>query len=504
VEREVALGPVVEPATVVRHSQELASHVVQFYESDEYLARIVAEFFAEGLSEDHPAIIIATPEHRDLITDRLGDHGFDLTALRRRGAFEMLDARETLDLFLVNGTPDYGRFKAIISQGLNRLRRRSNSVIRAYGEMVDLLWREGNTVGAIRLEEMWNEVLKDYDLSLLCAYAMGNFYKSADQEAFRRICQTHTHVRPTESYSDAGDELRLVEITLLQQRAASLENEVRHRQELETRLRSTVAALNQREAEREQLLERERAARADAEREKAAAEQANRAKSEFLAVMSHELRTPLNAIGGYAELMQMGVHGPVTRGQGEALSRIQRSQQHLLGLINQVLNYARLESGNVNYDIEKVSVDEVLRTADALVMPQMRSKGVAYQYAPADRSLTVRADGEKLQQIVLNLLANAVKFTDRGGRIRVACEAVADRILIRVSDTGIGIPPEKLELIFDPFVQVDSNFTRTREGVGLGLAISRDLARGMGGDLRAQSTLHEGTTMTLTLPAGGS
>jgi signal transduction histidine kinase len=184
------------------------------------------------------------------------------------------------------------------------------------------------------------------------------------------------------------------------------------------------------------------------------------------------------------------------------LERIQRSQRHLLGLINQVLNYARLESGNVSYDIENVSVDDVLRTADALIMPQMRSKGVAYQYTPSNRSLTVRADSEKLQQIILNLLANAVKFTDRGGRVRVTCDRSADGVAISVSDTGIGIPAEKLELIFDPFVQVDSNFTRTREGVGLGLAISRDLARGMGGDLRVQSTLHEGTTMVLVLPRG--
>ena len=261
-----------------------------------------------------------------------------------------------------------------------------------------------------------------------------------------------------------------------------------------------MTSLHTHDVERDQLLDRERAARAEAERARATAEQANRVKSEFLAVMSHELRTPLNAIGGYAELMQLGVHGAVSSGQADALERIQRSQRHLLGLINQVLNYARLETGNVRYELTNVSVDDILRTADALVMPQMRAKELGYLYAGCEANLTVRADSEKFQQIVINLLTNAVKFTERGGEIRVESERVGRNAVIKVHDTGIGIPTEKLQVIFEPFVQVDSNFTRTREGVGLGLAISRDLARGMGGDLWAQSALGEGTTMVLTLP----
>jgi signal transduction histidine kinase len=165
-----------------------------------------------------------------------------------------------------------------------------------------------------------------------------------------------------------------------------------------------------------------------------------------------------------------------------------------------VLNYARLETGNVRYELANVSVDDILRTADALVMPQMHAKGLHYLYAGCEANLIVRADSEKFQQIMLNLLTNAVKFTDRGGEIRVESERVDRVAVIKIHDTGIGIPTEKLQAIFDPFVQVDSNFTRTREGVGLGLAISRDLARGMGGDLQVQSALGEGTTMILTLP----
>jgi signal transduction histidine kinase len=489
-----------EPFPELRNAGANGNHIVQFYEDEAFLARTVADFVGAGFKDHQPAIIIATPEHREAIADSLNTRGIDINQARNSGSLTMLDARQTLAQFMVGGSPDRDSFQRVIGQALRASRRDSRSVIRAYGEMVDILWKEGNTGGAIRLEQLWNELAQTYEFSLLCAYAMANFYKSADSDSFHAICHTHSHVRPTERYTGANEALRLIEITLLQQRANALENEIRHREELEHRLRQTVASLHSREKEREQLLQAERDARAEAQRAQALAEQANRSKSEFLAVMSHELRTPLNAIGGYAELMQLGLHGAVNEGQAEALERIQRSQRHLLGLINQVLNYARLETGNVRYELTSVSVDDILRTADALVMPQMRAKGLRYAYLACEQNLTVRADSEKFQQIVLNLLTNAVKFTERGGQVRVECEAVGSNAVIMIHDTGIGIPAEKIDLIFDPFVQVDSNFTRTREGVGLGLAISRDLARGMSGELTANSVLGRGTTMALTLP----
>jgi PAS domain S-box-containing protein len=236
---------------------------------------------------------------------------------------------------------------------------------------------------------------------------------------------------------------------------------------------------------------------------RAAAENANRAKSEFLALMSHELRTPLNAIGGYAELIELGIRGPVTPEQREDLQRIQASQKHLLGLINEVLNYARVESGAVGYRLADVPVAEVVRTAETLVAPQIRSKGLALEPSECDpATLTAHADRDKVQQILLNLLSNAVKFTARGGRVHVRCSRVADRVRIQVRDTGIGIPAEKLDTIFEPFVQIGRALDRPADGTGLGLAISRDLARGMGGDLIAESTLGEGSTVTLVLPRG--
>lgn len=251
----------------------------------------------------------------------------------------------------------------------------------------------------------------------------------------------------------------------------------------------------------ERLLGESERARREAEQARAEADAANRAKGEFLAVMSHELRTPLNAIGGYAELMEMGVRGPISEQQRADLHRIQQSQKHLLGLINQVLNYTRVESGAVHYALDDVPVAEALAAAEALVAPQVRAKRLRYVLAACDRSIHARADREKLQQILLNLLANAIKFTDAGGEVRVACAAAEGVVTITVEDTGVGIAADKLAAVFEPFVQVDQRFAREHEGVGLGLAISRDLARGMGGDLTALSTLGEGSTFALTLPA---
>ena len=244
--------------------------------------------------------------------------------------------------------------------------------------------------------------------------------------------------------------------------------------------------------ERARLLANERALRARAD-------EANRAKSEFLATMSHELRTPLNAIGGYSELIELGIHGPVTPEQVHALERIRRSQRHLLGLINDVLNFARIEAGHLSVELSAIRVLETLAVLDTLIAPQVQRKQLAFEFAPVEESLAARADSEKVQQVLLNLLSNAIKFTAPGGRITLSCDADETNVFIRVSDTGSGVPADKLERIFEPFVQLDAGPTRVHEGTGLGLAISRDLARAMGGELTVESRHGEGSTFTLRL-----
>jgi PAS domain S-box-containing protein len=241
------------------------------------------------------------------------------------------------------------------------------------------------------------------------------------------------------------------------------------------------------------LYDAERAARAEAEG-------ASRAKSDFLAKMSHELRTPLNAIGGYAELVEIGVHGPVTAEQREALVRIQINQRHLLNLINDILDFSRVEAGALRLLVEELDVRAVLSALEPLIGPQMRRRGIDFEIAYPRGPLAVRGDRERIVQICLNLLSNALKATPPGGRVLLACEPAGDRVAFRVRDTGVGIAGDQLEAIFNPFTQVGRALSRPQEGVGLGLAISRELARAMQGELAAESEPGAGSVFTLTVP----
>ena len=243
------------------------------------------------------------------------------------------------------------------------------------------------------------------------------------------------------------------------------------------------------------------AARSEADKTRLQAEAANRAKSDFLRVMSHELRTPLNAIGGYTELMELELRGPITDEQRRDLGRIRASQQHLLGLISGVLDLSRIESGRVAYQIEPLAIDPFLAAIDDLVGPQAQAKLVTLEYVHATPGLAVFADAEKLRQIVLNLISNAIRHTPPEGRITLSAEQLEPSTVgITVHDTGLGIAEDALERIFEPFVQLDRTLTSDHEGLGLGLSISRDLAHGMGGDLTVESRVGAGASFTLTLP----
>ena len=231
------------------------------------------------------------------------------------------------------------------------------------------------------------------------------------------------------------------------------------------------------------------------------AEAASQAKSAFLGTMSHELRTPLNAIGGYVELLDMGLRGPVTEAQRADLERIRKNQQHLSALIVDILDLVRVGSGRVEYDIRDFVVKDVLVAALAIVESLIVRKTIVYDTVDCDPALVARGDPAKVIQIVVNLLSNAVKFTHPGGQMAIGCVAADDVVHLYVSDTGVGIPADKLEAIFDPFFQVHGELAGRDSGVGLGLAISRDLARAMHGELSVESELGLGSRFILALPS---
>ena len=228
--------------------------------------------------------------------------------------------------------------------------------------------------------------------------------------------------------------------------------------------------------------------------------EANRTKAEFLAVMSHELRTPLNAIAGYVELILMETKGAVTEAQRSYLTRIQSNQRHLLTMIEDVLSFAKVEAGRLSLSMQAVAVCETLDAVTALIEPELRRKELIFTSDGCDPSFTVSADPERLRQILLNLLANSAKFTAAGGRITVGAARERDCIHLWVKDTGLGIPSDQLDRVFEPSYQVHRGTTRTYPGIGLGLAIARDFARAMGGELRLESEPGKGTTATLELP----
>jgi PAS domain S-box-containing protein len=273
--------------------------------------------------------------------------------------------------------------------------------------------------------------------------------------------------------------------------------DITERLRIEDSINALNRALNARVAQRTRELELALEGEQEARRE---AEAANRIKTELFARLSHEFRTPLHAVSGYLEILQQNIHGGLTSDQRHDVERIHQAQEHLMALVNMILDFAKLEGGPIELSMAEIPIEETLRGADALLEPQFAKKTISYTHHPGDPGLTVFADREKVQQIILNLLANAMRFTPSGGSVDLDWRIEDDSVIVRVRDTGPGIPDEKAEQIFEPFVQLREPGSVPSGGTGLGLAISRDLARAMGGDVSVKSSIGAGSVFTLTLP----
>jgi signal transduction histidine kinase/ActR/RegA family two-component response regulator len=455
-----------------------AEHFVQFYETDLFLLNSLSGFIGAGLAAGEGCIVVATKAHREALEEQLNARGLDMAAACATGQYVALDAAETLSKFMLNGQPEPGRFTEVIGSliaGVTEAWPR----VRVFGEMVALLWAEDNQAAAIQLEELWNNLQKSYTFSLFCAYPMNGFGGEKFVEPFGNVCAGHSSVIPAESYAGlTNPDDRLRAIIKLQQKARSLEAEIIERKEAEERLRVSLI--------QEQLARTE-------------AEHANRLKDEFLATVSHELRTPLHAVIGWTHMLRGGGLDEATTAR--AVETIERNAKSQAQLVEDILDVSRMITGKLRLNIAPVDVASVINAAIDSIQLAAESKGIQLEVTFDPAARRVSGDAGRLQQVVWNLLANAIKFTSFGGRVEVRLERMGGNAKIKVSDTGEGINSDFLPFIFDRFRQADGTSTRKHGGLGLGLAIVRHLVELHGGTVEASSDGKGcGATFTIELP----
>ncbi len=453
-------------------------HFVQFYEADGFLLNSLGGFIGTAINSGDAALVVATQSHRDGLDELLTANGLDVANAKARGQFVSIDAADTLSKFMVNGAPEPDRFNEVVG-GIIASVSDGRPRVRAFGEMVALLWAEGQHQAALRLEEMWNDLQKAHTFSLFCAYPMNGLGGQRFMEPHSGVCTAHSRVIPAESYVAIEDqEERLRAIATLQQKAASLEAEIQDRLRAEEKLRLALAG--------------EQMARAEAET-------ANRMKDEFLATVSHEIRTPLNAIIGWSHLLRSGRLDAATTAR--ALETIDRNAKSQAQLIEDILDVSRMITGKLRLNNESVDIASVINAAIDSVQLAIDSKELHLEVTLDPTARHTLGDANRLQQIVWNLLANAIKFTPAGGQIEIKVERAEANLQLRVSDTGHGIGADFLPFIFDRFRQADGTTTRQHGGLGLGLAIVRHLVELHGGAITAESAGKGlGATFTMTLP----
>ncbi|WP_426749804.1 ATP-binding protein [Myxococcus sp. Y35] len=439
------------------------NHVVQFYEDSAFLSDVVVQFLDAGFHVGEPAVIIATEPHRASFAQRLKARGTDVERACAEGRLVLLDARQTLNRFMVKGMPDWHQFKSAIGPVLEQSHRGAQGArVRAYGEMVDLLWKDGNAQAALLLEAQWNDLAKEHLFSLLCAYSMGNFRTQEDARAFQAVCAAHTHVVPTEQYSRAESEsARLREVSILQQRAQALEAEIEHRRRVELELLESM-----------------------------------KLRDDFLSVAGHELKTPLTVLQfQFHTLLGMAQERRDER-MKEKLVRARRQAERLTQLADELLDAVHISAGRLTLRLEACDlsalVSEVLeRSSSAVAQAQCQL------HLSLEEHVRGMWDRLRLMQVVTNLLSNALKY-GAGSPIEVKACASTNGARLSVRDSGIGIPPKDQTRIFERFERAVSS--QNHGGLGLGLWISRQIVEAHGGVIRVESEPGNGATFTVELP----
>jgi signal transduction histidine kinase len=445
-------------------------HVVQFYDSDDFLAESVRDYLLPALQGGDAVVVVATDPHRDAIEAMLVGAGINLSEAAVTSRYIARGAQDVLDGFMLEGAPDAARFERVVGDLIAKAAGRGRSV-RIFGEMVAVLWSEGNVTGAIRLEELWNDLAGRHVFSLFCAYPMSGFSRAASTAAFEQVCRTHSRVLPSEAHSglDSEDE-RLRAIALTEQKAKVGEHETEALRLKQRELQDAMTQLHE----------------------------VGRLRSDFVAMVVHDIRSPTAVIGGFLEVLRDNWDSMSEDQIRDLLSRGIDNTKQISRLVDDVLTVARLDSGEFTYDIKPFDLTEVVYRA----VGGFRTSAPHHDFevdVPTGLP-TARGDRGRQLQILTNLLSNAAKFSPVGSKVTVTAVQRGSEIVISVRDQGHGIAEDDMPKLFHRFSRLQRSRDRRVKGTGLGLYICKSLVEGQGGRIKVHSALGRGTTFTYSVP----
>jgi signal transduction histidine kinase len=464
--------------SAIRLEAPRSRHVAQFYEGEDFLIDALERFVRDGLDSGDGIMVVATRSHLDTLAARLDGAGSLREALDG-GRAMLLDAGDTLSEILVDGAPDAARFDHVVGRRIAGCARACESVIpratrppriRAFGEMVDVLCRDGKHRAAVRLEEMWNRAADAHDLSIFCGYAMAGFACHDGSSRFGEVCAQHDLVIPAETSARvAAPDALARELALLQQQVHALRAEAKKHAEVELSLRHAVLR----------------------------AEHTSRVRDALLAAVSQELRRPLKAIVSWSSLLRSAQ--PVDA--AEAAEAIELSAHAQYQLLDDLTDASRVVGGTLRLRPGPVDFAFVLRAAVEAVSHAAMTKDITLEVSIESDPCLGHADAHRLEQVFANLLSNAIQFTHEGGRVSVELARHDDSIEFAVRDDGRGIPASALPHVFDRLRQVGEKATVRSDGLQLGLAVAKHLVELHGGAIDADSPgPGKGSTFTVRLP----
>ncbi len=447
-------------------------HLLEFYDDERVLFETVARFLGEGLAAGESIVAIMVDAHREPVLECLAKLNIDVPRAIAENRLVIRDAREMLSKFLIDGMPDPELFKVQVDS-LIRLCQRSNpaSRVRAYGEMVDLLWGEHNEQAAIYLEELWNDARTRQSFSLLCVYLMGSFYRGGDETQRTAICKAHSHMLDdAEIKSPVVAPTAHDSVAQLKRHIRTLESELESRKQLEGALRD---ALRHRRVTEEAL------------------RQSNRDLDQFASVASHDLKAPLRGIANLAQWIEDDLAGKMTVDSREQMALLRDRVHKMEALIDAILNYSRV--GRETHVTEQVDVNKLVTEVIELLGPP------SHVHISLEQLPVFETERIGLYQVFQNLLGNAVKYTDRPDPIiQVRSIDEGEGYHFSVQDNGRGIPAKFHELIWQVFTRVESK--DTVEGAGIGLSVVRKLVEMHGGRVWVESTVGHGSTFHFLWP----